>query len=336
LEYLSIDEYDTAERTARAVASYPAIRAFSPVAFTQVNFPTRVNSERELIRYADIMYELLPRSEWLEKQRYTEQEKQAILQLVDQIRALTGDLFGRSVQPLMCLFPPIPIVRAIEAIAVSRGRRLQIFEVGPGSGYVGAYLLNAGHRYAAMDNCQALYLWQNRLLLSIAPDCSEWVSDRDRRTDGAFAARAEHVPWWRFATFHESGPPKADIVVCDAAMGEMDTFALYYLLRISREILKGSDCGAFIFQNLGEERVNGRSQVEGLLTQLGFVGRKIGGVSLFSLHGPLHDVFAAALDEIPPIGPTASGMFAPREFLSIRPSELLESYRFFSFIGLGT
>ena len=50
--HLPIALYDQREQEARLTASYPALRAFSPVAFSQVNFPTRIADESELRRYA--------------------------------------------------------------------------------------------------------------------------------------------------------------------------------------------------------------------------------------------------------------------------------------------
>ena len=331
--YLSIKDYDEMERRARVHASYPAIRAFSPVAFAQVNFPTRVAEEAELSRYADIMHEFLPRAEWLERKLYSETEARAILRLVGQIRDLTHSLYGRAVQPLMCLFLPIPILRAVEAIASARGRRLNVYEIGPGSGHLGAYLLNAGHRYAAMDICQALYLWQNRLMVTIADDCCEWAW-----LDGpgaCFTQRATHVPWWHFARLHEVEPTPADIVICDAAMGEMDVFALPYILRVAKAMLARSDCGAFLFQNLGEERVNARAQVQSMLTSLGFQLRVIGGVTICTLAADLSDVFAADAMELAHLGAAGEQLVPAQDFLSVNESELLESYRFFQFIGYG-
>jgi hypothetical protein len=134
MRHLSIADYDAKEREACISASYPALRCFSPIAFAQASFPTRAAAEAELIRYADIMYETLPRCEYLEERTFIEAEAEAIMKLSGQIRAVTTKLFGRTVQPLMCLFPPIPIVRAVEAIAKTRGRGLRIFEIGPGSG----------------------------------------------------------------------------------------------------------------------------------------------------------------------------------------------------------
>jgi hypothetical protein len=101
-----------------------------------------------------------------------------------------------------------------------------------------------------MDNCQALYPWQNRLLNKIAGDCDEWAS-RDASPAQVFEKRATHIPWWRFAKFFQRLPAKADVVVCDAALGEMDVFALRYVIWIARQMIAESDCGAFVFQNLG-------------------------------------------------------------------------------------
>ena len=329
MRHLSIADYDAKERSARISASYPALRCFSAIAFAQVSFPTRVEDERELIRYADVMQETLSRREHLEERTYSEAEAEAIVKLSGQIRALTGNLYGRTVQPMMCLFPPLPILRAVEAIAKARGRRLRIFEIGPGAGYLGAYLINAGHSYASMDITQALYLWQNRLFASIEKDSQEWVHD-----EGA-TAKCIHVPWWQFAHYHEALPIKADVVICDAALGEMETLGLFYNLLIARAMIDGSDCAAFMFQHPGEERVNTLATVEYRLGLSGLIGRRIGGVSIYSLPGRLDDVFARDATDLPQLGPDGGRRYAPKSFLPFQESELLESYAFFKYLGLG-
>ena len=238
----------------------------------------------------------------------------------------------------MCLFPPIPILRAVDLISRVRKRKLKIFEVGPGSGYLGAYLLNAGHPYAAMDNCQALYLWQNRLFSRIAETFLEFaIYKKINGFERIFGCHCTHIPWWQFAAFHETGFPLGDVVICDAAMGEMDTFGLRYLLHSAKAIAAESDCGAFIFQNLGEERVHHRADVESLLDQLGFAQHKIGGVSIFSLNDRLVDVFPADMTELPHLG-AVSSLDEPTlplsAFLAEKQGRNLESYAFFKFVGL--
>jgi hypothetical protein len=217
----------------------------------------------------------------------------------------------------------------VEAIASARGRRLQIFEIGPGSGYLGAYLINAGHCYASMDITQALYLWQNRLFASIADDSQEWALDEGAK------GKCIHVPWWQFARYHEALPIKADIVVCDGAMGEMETLGLFYNLLIARAMVDTSDCATFMFRRIGEPRVNQLATVEYRLGQAGFTGRTLGDVSIYSLLGRLNDVFAADASDLPCLGPEAGARHAPKSFLTFRETELLESYVFFKYIGIG-
>lgn len=324
--HLSIADYDKTEQQARLSASYGALRAFAPVSFSEASFPTRVTEEQELRRYADTMYEFFVREDVMESADYSESEAKAILRVSRQIRELTQTSFGRVVQPLMCLFQPIPILRAVEAIAAVRGRRLKIFEIGLGSGYLGAYLLNAGHAYSSMDITQALYLWQNRLLSSIAPRTAEWALNETG--DPAYA----HVPWWRFARFHEELLIEADVVICDAALGEMETFGLRYNLRTARAMLSNSDCAAFIFRGYGEERQTTRPTIDAWIAGAGFRGRAIEGVSVLSVGRRLDDVFRRDLETLPRLGDAAEKRVAPSSFLKIDDAELLESYAFFGYI----
>ncbi len=152
--HLSIAAYDAAEAVARLEASYPALRGFAPAAFSQVSFPACVSDERELRRYADIMYEFLPQRPYLEAVICSHEEAALIVKVADDIKSVTVSCFGESVQPMMGLFPPFALIRVVEALAAGVGR-LTILEIGPGSGYFGAYALRRGHRYLAMDNCQS-------------------------------------------------------------------------------------------------------------------------------------------------------------------------------------
>jgi hypothetical protein len=336
---LSVALYDQRESEARVAASYPALRAFSPVAFAQVNFPARVTHESELRRYADIMYEVLGREEWLGTRLFSREEAAAILRLSTHIEEVTGRLFGKPVQPLMCLFPSIPLLRMVEHLAKVAGRRLTVLEIGPGAGHLGALLLDAGHHLIAMDITQALYLWQNRLFEAVSGDFDEWaVLDATALPPPREPpARATHIPWWHFARFHELPALSitADVVICDAAIGEMDHFAFRYIARIAKVLTAQSDVGCFLYQNLGEERVHQRPQVEAHMSRLGFELYRVGGLTVLagSRAFPTHAV--ARLKEPPPIGGSQE-MLPPARFLRIDPAKLLESYRFFNFIGLGT
>jgi hypothetical protein len=334
-EFLSIELYDQRESEATIAASYPALRAFSTAAFAQVNFPARVKHESALIRYADIMYETRSREEWLTSKFYSDQEAQAMLRLSAQIEQLTGRLFDKPVQPLMCLFAPIELWRMVEYLAATAGRRLIVLEIGPGSGHLAAYLLNAGHRVIAIDVCQALYLWQNRLFSSY--DLDEWAAT-DVRAFPPHRDRAQvtHVPWWHFARFHERLPLTADVVICDAALGEMDHFGFRYVLHLAKIIVRQSDLGCFLYQNLGEERFQSRALAEQYLAHIGFRLQRIGGVSLFagSDEFPMQTIEGLEGRQPPPIG-GGELIMPPAEFLPLDNHKFLESYAFFDFIDIG-
>lgn len=336
---LSIAEYDRRQALARVRASYPALRSFAPVSFAAVNFPTQVTQEAELRRYADIMYETIDREHWLRQVRWSPAEEKAILALRGEVEALTGHLFERPVQPLMCLFPPLAMLRLVEAAAAMRGRRLRVVEIGPGSGFFGAYCLLQGHRYLGIDNTQALYLWQHRLFRWIARDSLEDFALADTPPAAYPESRAALVPWWHFAEMYRSNGLKADIVVCDAAMGEMDPFASRYIIRLSKEMLEQSDVGLFVYQNLGEQRQSDLAAIRQRFQARGYTEIPCGPVQVqaASGHSPV-DWLRGLSSGAPPLG-SAGGkppeaMRPAAEFLRIDPGMAMESYAFFDYLQL--
>ena len=73
---------------------------------------------------------------------------------------------------------------------------VDVFEIGAGSGYLGAFLIKLGYRYTSMDNTQNFYLWQNRLynmLCKQSGELNEWAHiNKIVRENG----RVNHIPWW--------------------------------------------------------------------------------------------------------------------------------------------
>ena len=315
---LSIKAYDAAELAAITHASYPSIRAFAPAAFSQVNFPTRVRDEAELIRYADIMYELADRDLWYCKTLYSTAEAAMMASLSDSIETLTESSYGRAIRPFMCLFPPMPILRTVTALA--RNRPLKIFEIGGGAGYLGAYLIKSGHRYIATDNTQALYLWQDRLFGTLA--AAEFA---DLAFEPRAQARVMMMPWWEFAQLFRA-PPDVDIVICEAAMGEMDPFAVNYITRLAAQMLARSPSAPFSFAiSANSASIRWTMCVIGLPRPGSAASSWVRSLRTPSSHFELRG-------EAPPIG---SGSLQPAiDFLPIDKSKLLEAYAFFDFIKL--
>jgi hypothetical protein len=94
---------------------------------------------------------------------------------------------------------------------------LRIFEIGPGSGYLGLLLANDGHQYFAMDAAQAFYLYQKKLWSDIFGSDYFDYSESTSRPD---TAKVTHIPWWQFANL--SIPiPDVDVVTINHALTEM-------------------------------------------------------------------------------------------------------------------
>ena len=99
---------------------------------------------------------------------------------------------------------------------------LRIFEIGPGSGYLGMLLANDGHQYFAMDAAQAFYLYQKKLWSDIFGADYFDYSDSSSRPD---TAKVTHITWWQFANL--SIPiPDVDVVTINHALAEMHPHAV--------------------------------------------------------------------------------------------------------------
>jgi hypothetical protein len=251
---LTIEAYDAAEQEARIGLSFAEIMAFAPRTFANLGLPDRVKDERELVRYADWNLDAENREYFRPGQffggpavqtDYTQDEVDLMNRVRDQAVEVTQRM-GRPVRPLSGPFAQLGFFRIISALRAAQGRALDVFEVGPGTGYLGAMLLNYGNTYAWMDNAQALYLWQHRL-----------VGDR-----------ARGVPWWEFVRAGIQRP--VDIVVSNANLGEMTHDAMRIMVRHAKEALKDSPLGIFMFTHVGAPMHNGFEGVDRELRSIGF------------------------------------------------------------------
>ena len=97
------------------------------------------------------------------------------------------------------------------------GSPAKVFELGPGSGYLGCLFILNGWSYAASDIAQAFYLFQNRLWNHASGGkVKDLASEPD--WDGKISpGEPVHVPWWEFYKLFESGVPAFDVVTCNHA-----------------------------------------------------------------------------------------------------------------------
>jgi hypothetical protein len=250
---LTVEEYDAAEQEAKIGLSFTEIMAFVPRTFEALGFPHRVKDERELIRYADWNRDA-GNQEYFKPDHffygpsvrtvYTHDEVEAMDHVRDRAVEVTSAL-GRAVRPVCGPFAQLGLFRILMALGRQCGRRLWVFEVGPGTGYLGALLLDQLWTYSFTDNAQALFLWQSRLLLG----------------------KANGVSWWDFV---RGKNPTVDVVVSNSNLGEMTNDALKITLRNAQNMLEQSSLGLFLFTSMGLQQHNTRNDVHQEFLNLGF------------------------------------------------------------------
>jgi hypothetical protein len=249
-------DYDAAEREAKIGLSFAEIMAFSPRTFAALGFPDRVADDRELVRYADWNRDT-GNQEYFRpghffggpavQTDFTADEVELMDRVRDQCVAATTKL-GRPVRPLCGPFAQLGLFRILAAVGLPG---LRVFEVGPGTAYLGAMLLNEGADfYGFTDNSQALSLWQMRLMEEVEH------------------GTVDAVPWWDFARGRNL--PPVDVVVSNTNLGEMTGDALKITAHRARQMLEGSALGLFLLVNIGAPMHNSEEGVDRELRRAGF------------------------------------------------------------------
>jgi hypothetical protein len=332
---LTIEEYNRAEEDAVAGMSFSEIMAFSPGTFNLVGFPTYIKRDVELARYVDwnrdpgnqryFERDIFFRSPSV-RTIFTRDEAALINRLCDRAVAITGQA-GRAVRPVCNPLAQMGLFRIVQALSTGFGREsLSIFEIGPGSGYLGAMLVEQGHRYTAMDNTQALYLLQSRLLEETAPnEFSDWARPG---ANGRSIARVTHLPWWEFVRLGRACPFKADIVISNANLGEMREDAVRFIMSMAKRLLADSDIRLLLFTSIGDPRGTDRQTLDAVLKENGFVQvfhRNFFGYSCDPSNLPAHVAWLEV--EIPLFNPSGDeARLSAQEFLRLprdqRPLDL--------------
>ena len=274
---LSIDAYNAEELAAKCDVSYTEIMAFAPSTLNLFGFPSSVTVERELARYVDwnnstSNYQYFMPDHFVRgpsvQTSFTSAEASAIARVSDSVARLTQTRYGRTMRPISTLLSQMGLFRAIMALQERADKPFTVFEIGPGNGYLGALLLNAGIRYVGFDNAQSLYLWQNRLLAECSDEFHEWVESGP--PGDILRPRVQHLAWWHYLRLRHRCTVSADIVVSNTNLGEMNYGALQFTTRIARKLLNDSPIATFLFTNIGDAKQNSMATVDGEFAAAGF------------------------------------------------------------------
>jgi hypothetical protein len=224
---LSPSQYDEVERLAMSRLPNRAIEACKPTAFQFTDYPTRISDVKELWRYADVMHDRRAQACFERLGSLTSHEYNVWLSATREATAIT-EAMGRRIVPKNAPLAAIAPYRAIKSFFESPS----VFEVGPGSGYLGKYLISDGVKYLSTDVTQAFCLWQN-----------------------TFFGVAQ-MPWWEWID-HNREDVSVDVVIANHALNELNDQALRYLIVRAERMLGTS--GVLIAEQLGAEylRSNG-------------------------------------------------------------------------------
>jgi hypothetical protein len=280
---LTIEAYDIAEANAKCQVSYVEIMAFATTTFALFGFPDRVRLEAELARYVDwnnstSNYQYFKPNHFVVgpsvETNFTVGEAQLIGNVSRRVGDLTRERYGREMHPISTLLSQMGLFRAIMAARdVYTIEALRTFEVGPGNGYLGALLVEAGLPYASFDNAQSLYLWQNRLMAHGADGTFyDWAETGPASDPRAWPV--QHLPWWEYLNLRHGDGVKADVIVSNTNLGEMNYGALQFTARLGARLLRESPIGLLLFTNIGDAKQNSLETVHGELSAAGF--RRVG------------------------------------------------------------
>jgi hypothetical protein len=180
----------------------------------------------------------------------------------------------------------------------------------------------AGHRYAAFDVTQSLYIWQQYLLKTVAEgDFFESASKANFNPDSL--ARVSHLPWWQYVKLLYGTKARTDVVYSNSNLGEMSPLALKHVLHISREMLKDSPLGLFAYFSTGMTAQSSPEQIAAAFVSAGYRLVFKEPFMAYVLDG--HDFWrleAAFQDGIPFYEPSGKGKrFDANEVMSMKRNE---------------
>jgi hypothetical protein len=272
----SVTEYFERERQGMRYLSPRVIECFRPYHFSDVGYPFSINYIEEIWKYTECMHDGFgvqgPLDNFLSdnylKGGFTEEEFSSLKTIISAVDKISK-LIGRQCQyPANTLYYAINQARHIVKIAPQGSL---IVELGGGSGYLGALLVQMGYRYVASDISQAFYLLQTKILEQTAPaGVIDYVYDDNFESLSSLKpGQAALIPWWKWANPEVPRCLSIDLVTSNHNLLEMHPFCLLYHLTVTSENLSDNALG-FLFEGWGDPNRNPQWTAVKALSDKGF------------------------------------------------------------------
>lgn len=250
--YLTVKNYDLSEKEGKKNLSNRFLQAFQPVTFDKAGYPTRIESEDEVYRFLDTMHEnrlkLYYESEYYEYAP-TCIEFEIIKKVVKNIYEFSRKKYGHGIIVKATMLSSMNVLRRIKCLTVSENLPT-IFEVGGGTGILGALLYETGYKYISTDITQAFYMTQNNLWEGLFPECVEESLNSVENLNEIVMEKIIHIPYWKLWELR-CNELEADIMVANHCLTEMHPWSLHFYLSYGKWLMRNSKYKLFIAQSAG-------------------------------------------------------------------------------------
>ncbi|MDO8606999.1 MAG: hypothetical protein Q7R40_10715 [Phaeospirillum sp.] len=259
---LTVTRYNEGEALAMEAQPNRITEACRPELFLKAGYPVEVKTEAGLIRFADVMHENRDPIDYKDLLHgFTAEEFDLFKEVTAKVGEFTESRFGRKVLPKGALTRAMLSYRHIRWLAEPGSA---VFEIGPGSGYLGALLATAGYRYGASDITQGFYLYQSHLWEYMFGDRLIELAGNDLAFTGTGdlpSGAVLHVPWWKYTVVQpEAVTTPIDVFIANHALCEMNLYSMCYTIKLSRQMLSASEkYGYFFIEGTGGEMLRSRA-----------------------------------------------------------------------------
>ena len=275
----SIKRYDAREAKALSIFGNSTIQTFQPATFQSRGYPFRIANPSELWRYHDMMKDNQFENLLGTIGSLSTVEFNLLVKTSQQIRAYGTKFLGIDGTGKKSLLASLNYLRIIEnRVGIENLSGLKILEIGPGCGYLGLLAWAKDYQYSAVENAQALFLYQKNLWSSVVGEGYQDLSESEEPSASALS----HIPWWKVADTNVN-LPAFNVFICNHALAEMSKSALkFYLWRIREEWSRANALtGVVIAQSLGAKNVT-YAEVLGVFSSCGYeLIEKSSGVTKF-------------------------------------------------------
>lgn len=273
MQHLTIEEYQRYENDGKELLPYSILWGFQPMHFKTSGYSFEVTREAQLMRFLDCMSagvfdDVVSR---YVGQGLTSDEFSELQKLVTKVVDYTTQYFGQPIAAPATAVRSFNVLRHIKYLFDDR--KLRVLEVGPGSGFLTAFLRQQGHSLVTTDVSQGFYLIQNRLWNALFPGEVIELASPSATANFISDEKITHIPWWKYSLMREKDFANIDVVTCNHVLCEMHNWSMRFTIRVAEECFKKNpSLSAFIFEGWGDPALIGDYDlVEEAFAKYGFI-----------------------------------------------------------------